>query len=910
MKKSLAIVSVLIGLLTLANPVLAVTPQTNSATYINLVSSDIVPLISQSGVTKLGDIEPSKLLSVTVSLKLRNKSDLVQKVRTASAKRSYRKVVSDADMVTNYSPDVGSHNNVLNFLTSCGLTVTKTYGNHMSIQVSGTASDIEKAFNVKLSYYSQDGSQFYANSTEPQLPSNIAPLVESIDGLNNLQLKSSSTSAVFPMSPQGAQKAYDATPLYANNINGKGINIAVASNYSFKQSDITSFLSHFNITGTNPVTVVPIDGTPTYNDNAGSGETTLDVESVLSSAPGAQVILYDGANASSVTETDTFAKIVDDGIANVVTYSWGENESYFSPSQINAMDSLFIAGAAKGMTFLVASGDNGSKEIDYPATDPYITSVGGTTLALNSSTGAISSEIGWSGSGGGASAFFAKPAWQTGLAGSKTAYRTIPDVASDANPNSGYMIYDNGGWQEVGGTSVAAPEWAAIIALADQERLSNGLGLLGAANSDLYSLANSGVFNDITSGSNGSYSCASGYDMVTGIGSPDVYKLVTALGGTQNITGSTPTASPTGVTATAISTTQVNLAWNAVTAATSYKIYRSASSTATPVLIGTSITPKYSDTTLTKSTTYYYTVSAIGTAGESIQSNQVSVSTSSVTTILAPNGLKATPVSSSQINLAWTPVSGATLYKIYRSQSSTGTYTLLSTSTTPSYTNIGLAQKITYYYKVSAVNASGEGPQSAAVSATTLQSPVLTKLVINGTVPTLTAGGTALNLNNTLVVSATDQSGNSFSLNGLNVAWGMPTTTNCATISNGILSPISAGSGTVYALINGISSNSLTFTVSPAVVVSINSAQASNGMVLLYLNGVPKTTPTLSQFVVAQSINGAAAVVTKITAGAERGAVILLQIASNKLTSALQSIYDTVSYLGGTPVKSNTFTLP
>ena len=305
--------------------------------------------------------------------------------------------------------------------------------------------------------------------------------------------------------------------------------------------------------------------------------------------------------------------------------------------------------------------------------------------------------------------------------------------------------------------------------------------------------------------------------MVTGLGTPDVYKLVTALGGAQTTPVSTPTTVPTGVTASAVSSTQVNLTWTAVPSATSYKIYSS--------------------------------------------------------------------------------------------QSSAGTYTLLGTSDVPSYTSTALVQKTTYYYKVSAVNSSGEGPQSAVVSATTLQGPILAKLSINGTIPALTVGSTGVSLSNTLIVSGIDQSGNSFNLKGLNITWTIPSSTTCATVSNGILTPVTAGSGTVYASVNGISSNSLKFTVSPAVAVAISSVQASNGMVLLHLNEVPKTLPTLSQFSVAQSINGATAVVTKVIAGVESGNEILLQIATNKLTSALQSVYDTVSYLGGTPVKSNTFTV-
>jgi len=912
MKKSLPIVAAIVSLLTIVQPVLANQATSNVpliTTYTNLSSSNIVPMLSQSGVTNIGAVDPTQQLSITVSLKLRNKDALKQKIETAHTNHKSGRIVSDAEMTANYSPDSTTHSKLLNYLTSNGLTVTKTYGNHMAIQVSGSASAVEKAFNVSLNNYTDNGTSFYANSTEPQLPSDIASSVESIDGLNNIQLKPSSTSISFPASPQEMQKAYDATPLYANNINGKGINIAVASNYSFKQSDITTFLNYFNITGTNPINTVNIDGTPTYNNNAGSDETTLDLESVLSSAPGAQVTLYDGVSPTSSSETDTFTRIVDDGTANVVTYSWGENESDFSPSQINALDSLFVAGSAKGMTFLVASGDNGSSEIDYPATDPYITCVGGTTVALNNTTGLISSETGWSYSGGGASSYFQKPTWQSGLAGSTTTFRTIPDVASDADPNSGYKIYSNGRWGEVGGTSVSSPEWAGILALADQERIANGLGTLGSANSELYALANSGVYNDITSGSNGSYSCATGYDMVTGLGTPNVYKLVTALGGAQSAPVSTPTTVPTGVTASAVSSTQVNLTWTAVPSATSYKIYRTTSSSLTPVLVGTSQTPTFSDTNLIKSTTYYYSVSAVGTSGESSQSVQVSVTTLSSSSIASPTGLTATPTSSSQINLSWTPVSGATSYKIYSSQSSAGMYTLLGTSSVPSYTSSALVQKTTYYYKVSAVNSSGEGPQSALVSATTSQASILAKLSISGTIPALTEGSTGVSLNNTLVLSGIDQSGNSFNLKGLKITWMIPSSTTCATLSNGILTPVSAGSGTVYASVNGISSNSLTFTVSPAVAIAINSVQASNGMVLLYLNEVPKTLPTLSQFAVDQSINGAAAVVTKVIAGVERGNVILLQIARNKLTSALQSLYDTVSYLGGTPVKSNTFTI-
>ncbi|SPF56182.1 exported hypothetical protein [Candidatus Desulfosporosinus infrequens] len=163
MKKLLPTLAVFISLLTIVQPVFAGLPTSNvpsSSAYINLSSSNVIPLLSQSGVTNVGAVDPTQQLSITVSLKLRNKDALKQKIRTAHANHKSGKIVSDADMVANYSPDTTTHSKLLNFLTSNGLTVTKTYGNHMAIQVSGSASVIEKAFNVSLNNYVDNGYHF------------------------------------------------------------------------------------------------------------------------------------------------------------------------------------------------------------------------------------------------------------------------------------------------------------------------------------------------------------------------------------------------------------------------------------------------------------------------------------------------------------------------------------------------------------------------------------------------------------------------------------------------------------------------------------------------------------------------------------------------------------------------------
>lgn len=626
MKKLLSVLILLMIFLTIGRPVFADIPQ--SSTLVPLAASDVIPLLSQNDVVKIGDVEPDKQLNITIALKLRNKDNLEQKISLAHVKRTYGRVVSNLDLKNSYLPDSNSHSKVLDFLKNNGLQPTKTYSGHMAIQVQGSVEAIEKAFKVTLSYYTFAGTEFFANSTEPLLPPEIADLIESIDGLNNLQLKPSLAGLSNPTesySPQQIQKAYNFTSAYTNNINGQGVKLAIAANYSFNQSDISYFLNYYGITGTNPISVIPVDGTPQY-DKDGSLETTMDIEAALSSAPGAQLLVYDGATSSITTQTNLFTQIVDDEKANIVSYSWGLAENMYSRSQLNAMDNLFLEGAAKGITFLVASGDSGSQEISYPATDPYVTAVGGTSLNINSS-GQIYSESGWSGSGGGVSSFFTKPSWQQGITTINSAYRMIPDVALDANPNTGYAIYFNGSWNQVGGTSAAAPEWAALFALVDQARLSNGFLPIGLANPDLYALANGSVFHDITSGSNGAYSCKQGYDLVTGLGSADAAQLVNALASAQTTTVGTPT----GLNVTPVSSTQINVTWNAVSGAISYKIYRSTSESGTFLSVGTSTTASYSDQNLSANTAYYYKVSAVNSSGEGVQSNAASGTTNAST---------------------------------------------------------------------------------------------------------------------------------------------------------------------------------------------------------------------------------------------------------------------------------------
>jgi kumamolisin len=195
--------------------------------------------------------------------------------------------------------------------------------------------------------------------------------------------------------------------------------------------------------------------------------------------------------------------------------------------------------AARGVAVFAASGDYGDLPCQtaflpgtaYPASDPYVTAVGGTTLTVTP-RGGYGGETAWSGSGGGISTDFARPSWEAGSSDIGK-YRGLPDVAWDADPASGAAVYMQGQWQAVGGTSLGAPCWAALWALASQYHYDRTHKQLGYANPLIYKLATGPsyhhLFHDVTSGDNGSYSAGPGWDAVTGWGSPDAYNLVHAL---------------------------------------------------------------------------------------------------------------------------------------------------------------------------------------------------------------------------------------------------------------------------------------------------------------------------------------------------------------------------------------------
>jgi len=174
-------------------------------------------------------------------------------------------------------------------------------------------------------------------------------------------------------------------------------------------------------------------------------------------------------------------------------------------------------------------GGNGPLQAEYESSDPNVIGVGGTTLVLDPTSGSVTSETGWADGGGGRSVLFKRPVWQTGPGVPSGTERLVPDVSLTADPNDGAFVFLNGGSVQIGGTSWSAPVWAGFCALINEARTNANMAPLPFLNPLIYPLLGTSCFRDIVSGNNGAFDAGPGYDMVTGVGVPDVKALIAAL---------------------------------------------------------------------------------------------------------------------------------------------------------------------------------------------------------------------------------------------------------------------------------------------------------------------------------------------------------------------------------------------
>ncbi len=459
----------------------------------------------------------------------------------------------------------------------------------------GTVSAAERAFRTRLGTYRAHGATFRSAATTPTLPATIAAHVQSVSGLDTYPLyrplltKQTSHTAAQPHAAVtascpgpgnvksafggylpadlAAASGYDSQSLIDASHDGSGEVIDMLEFANYQSSDNAAYQSCFGLSV--PISSVAVNGGT--SDMHGAVEVELDDQIAASAAPG-----LDHINNYIAPNGTGFAPVIDQMLSDAalshvteISISWGACEPFQSFDDVAASDAEFKLAAAAGISVFSASGDDGASDcsffgttapsVDFPASDPYVTAVGGTTL--DTAAGGANREVSWGtpdtgsggGGGGGVSTLYPMPSWQTGTGviepgssktkcGSNSRYcREVPDVSLDANPDTGHIVYctasadcGGAGWVQIGGTSAAAPLMAAITAEANNYSLADAGGRLGFANPFLYSKLGTAVFRDVTLGSNSilggsTFPAGSGYDMATGLGSPDASQLAQAL---------------------------------------------------------------------------------------------------------------------------------------------------------------------------------------------------------------------------------------------------------------------------------------------------------------------------------------------------------------------------------------------
>jgi subtilase family serine protease len=557
------------------------------------LSEQISPLLHQAQRIQAADSNQS--LQLSIGLRLRHSDELNNLLRNIYDPQSpyFHHFLTPDQFKQLFAPTPDQVSQVAAFLRSQGLSISGVSANNELIDAVGTVAQAQRAFHTQINTYRLGRRMFYANAVAPSVPGTISPLIASINGLDDsaqyhpLYQRAATLSHklqrhALPLAgpaggytPQDLAGAYDLAPLQSTGFLGDKQTIALFELDGYQQNDVAQYFHYYNL-GNPSITNVLVGG---FNGSAGMNavEVELDIEIAAALAPHASQIVYEGPNTTQGMN-DVYNKIVTDNKAQVVSISWGLCENSTGPAELQTLDNILKQGAAQGMTFFAAAGDSGAYDcqdtnlaVDYPASDPYVTSVGGTTLQI--SNGAYGSESVWSnpneithgpkgaGGGGGLSNTFKMPSWQSGPGVENqysNGYREVPDVTADADPTTGYSIYCTvtnagcppTGWLDVGGTSAATPLWAASALLINQYLQSQNESRIGFADPLLYKLFATqqqyAAFHDITSGNNLYYPATSSYDLASGMGSPDVYNMARDLllldGGTPPTI--TPTPSP------------------------------------------------------------------------------------------------------------------------------------------------------------------------------------------------------------------------------------------------------------------------------------------------------------------------------------------------------------------------------
>ncbi len=534
-----------------------------------------------AGAARIGAVPASTKVSFDVVLYPRNAAGLDQYATEVATPGSvlYHRYLAKGQFAKLFGATSATVGNVLSVLHTLGLHPGAVAADRLSIPVTATAAQVESALRVTLANYRVDGQVAFANTSAPELPASIAGSVEDIVGLDNTTPQQHFSMTPSPASPVGKHLAarpagaptggpqpcaravsagqndsgytadelayaYDFSALYHARDFGRGIKVGIVE---FGEPDLPSDIAAYQSCYHTHVKV-SYDRVDRFSRHgSGVGEAALDIETVAGLAPGVSIEVYQAPNSGGAPY-DVYRTIVDQDQVRVISESYGLCEKYQNLRSVRAVTVLYEQAAVQGQTIVASSGDDGSEaclqndgvasrlSVNFPASDPFVLGVGGTTLySLTQPPG----EAVWNerfnalgAAGGGESRFFGEPSWQKAF-GIKSSVREVPDVSADADPLTGYVVFHMGHFTVIGGTSAAAPLWAALLALTDARCSGSPVGWVNPAIyyaasphvkavviSDIGKVSGSLNNNDYTGRGHGHYPVKAGYDMATGLGTP------------------------------------------------------------------------------------------------------------------------------------------------------------------------------------------------------------------------------------------------------------------------------------------------------------------------------------------------------------------------------------------------------
>jgi kumamolisin len=500
------------------------------------------------GAQDVGPADPNQKIEVTLYLRRASRGPLSAEP-IGSGPISGRKYLTREEFRRTHGARAEDCERVRAFAGEYGLQVKSEDRAARWMKLAGTVEAFNRAFGTDLRRCEHSSGTYRCRTGALTIPSNVAGVIEAVLGLDNrpqmkphfrLRKKKPGAQAAVSYSPLQVAEAYD----FPANVNGAGQSIGIIElGGGYNTSDLNSFFSNLGIRPPS-VTPVSVDGAtnaPTGDPSGPDGEVELDIEVAGSIAPGAQMAVYFAPNTEQGFIDAVTTAVQDANLKpSIISISWGGAENSWTAQARDALNAACQDAATMGVTVLAASGDDGADDgtssptVDFPAASPYVIGCGGTKLTISGT--AIGSEQVWNelsanegATGGGVSEVFALPSYQQSAkvpaAPNGFVGRGVPDVAADADPESGYNVVVDGQPLVLGGTSAVAPLWAGLLA-----RINQALGKnVGYVNALLYSASVEGTFHDITSGNNGDYAAGPGWNACTGLGTPDGAALLAAL---------------------------------------------------------------------------------------------------------------------------------------------------------------------------------------------------------------------------------------------------------------------------------------------------------------------------------------------------------------------------------------------